>query len=120
LISEKQISIKNPDTVGRAMAVLRGLLALLCVVSSAESRSFKAQSYQRVALASCRLPGVDGEARCGSYEVYEDRGARKGRKIALKIVVLPAPGSKDRIPQTPFRVPSIQTRETGKDKPKIK
>ena len=43
------------------MAVLRGLLALLCVVSTAESQSFfKAQSSQRVALASCRLPGVDG------------------------------------------------------------
>ena len=76
------------------MAVLRGLLALLCVFSSAESQSFKAQNSQRVALASCRLPRVDGEARCGSYEVYEDRLARKGRKIKLKIAVLPALGSK--------------------------
>jgi hypothetical protein len=43
-----------------------GAIALLCVVSSAES-----QSFQPIALTSCRLPGVDGEARCGSYEVYE-------------------------------------------------
>src|SRR5262245_48767184 len=71
------------------MAVLRGLLALLCVVSSAESQSFfKAQSSQRVALASCRLPGVDGEARCGSYEVI------------------------DRIPQTPFRISTTQSRSS--------
>jgi pimeloyl-ACP methyl ester carboxylesterase len=76
------------------MIVLRGLLALLCVVSSAESRSFKAQSSQRVALTSCRLPGVDGEARCGSHEVYEDRRARKRRRVALKIAALPALGSK--------------------------
>jgi len=76
------------------MAVLRGLLALLCVVSSAESQSFKAQSSQGVTLTPCRLRGVDGEARCGSYEVYEDRRARKGRRIALKIAVLPALGSK--------------------------
>jgi pimeloyl-ACP methyl ester carboxylesterase len=94
LISEQQISIQNPATGGRAMAVFRGFLALLCVVASAESQPLKAQSSQRVALASCRLPGVDGEARCGSYEVYEDRRARKGRRIALKIAVLPALGSK--------------------------
>src|SRR5262245_15465696 len=66
-----------------------GALALLRIISSAES-----QSFQRIALTSCRLPGVDGEARCGSYEVYEDRGARKGRRVALKIAVLPALGSK--------------------------
>jgi len=66
-----------------------GALALLRIISSAES-----QSFQRIALTSCRLPGVDGEARCGSYEVYEDHGARKGRKIELKIAVPPALGSK--------------------------
>jgi pimeloyl-ACP methyl ester carboxylesterase len=76
------------------MAVLRGFLALLCIVYSAESQSFRAQSSQRVALTSCQLPGVDGEARCGSYEVYEDRRLQKGRKITLKIAVLPARGSK--------------------------
>jgi pimeloyl-ACP methyl ester carboxylesterase len=64
-------------------------IALLCIVSCAES-----QSFQRIALTSCRLPGVDGEARCGSYEVYEDRRARKGRRVALKIALLPALGSK--------------------------
>src|SRR5215813_562584 len=63
LISEQQISIQNPARGGRAMAVLRGLLALLCVVSSAESQSFKAQSSQGVTLTPCRLRGVDGEAR---------------------------------------------------------
>ena len=69
-------------------------IALLCIVSSAESQSFKSRSSQRVSFAPCRLPGVDGEARCGSYEVYEDRRARKGRRVALKIAVAPALGSK--------------------------
>jgi hypothetical protein len=64
-------------------------LALLCIISSAES-----QSFQRIALTSCRLLEVDGEARCRSYEVYEDRRARKGCKIKLKIAVPPALGSK--------------------------
>jgi pimeloyl-ACP methyl ester carboxylesterase len=41
-------------------------------------------------LSQCRLPGLDEEVLCGRYQVYEDRAARKGRKINLKIVVLPA------------------------------
>src|SRR5262245_29679081 len=99
------------------MAVLRGLLALLCVVSSAVSQSFKAQPSQRVALASCRLPGVDGEARYGSHShaglspcvdnLMADfivRGGAKGLDTSCI----------DRIPQTPFQVPSTHT---GKHQP---
>lgn len=48
-------------------------------------------------LAPCRLPGVPDEARCGTYEVFEDRDARSGRKIALNVAVLPAQGP-DRLP----------------------
>src|SRR5207245_2421344 len=44
-------------------------------------------------LKPCHVPGVDEEVRCGRYEVYEDRAARKGRKIGLNIVVLPAKGT---------------------------
>ena len=43
-------------------------------------------------LTQCHIPGVDEEARCGRHEVYEDRFARKGKKIALNIIVLPAKG----------------------------
>jgi pimeloyl-ACP methyl ester carboxylesterase len=43
-------------------------------------------------LAPCRLPGIDEELRCGSYEVWEDRAARRGRKISLNVLVLPALG----------------------------
>jgi pimeloyl-ACP methyl ester carboxylesterase len=44
----------------------------------------------RLALQPCHAPGVEGEVRCGQYEIYEDRAAKAGRKIALKIVVVPA------------------------------
>ncbi len=43
-------------------------------------------------LKPCHVPGLDEEVRCGRYEVYENRAARKGRKIGLNIVVLPAKG----------------------------
>ena len=41
-------------------------------------------------LAACHRAGIDEKALCGTYEVYEDRKARAGRKIALNVVVLPA------------------------------
>ncbi len=41
-------------------------------------------------LQPCTLPDVKGGAFCGSFEVYENRDAQAGRKIALRIAVLPA------------------------------
>jgi pimeloyl-ACP methyl ester carboxylesterase len=43
-----------------------------------------------IVIKSCRLTEVDGEARCGKYEVYEDRAAQRGRRIELRVVILPA------------------------------
>jgi pimeloyl-ACP methyl ester carboxylesterase len=39
-------------------------------------------------LAPCQVAGL--AARCGSHEVFEDRRAHAGRRIALRVVVLPA------------------------------
>ncbi|HEX7181565.1 MAG TPA: alpha/beta hydrolase [Thermoanaerobaculia bacterium] len=44
----------------------------------------------RLALAPCRVPGLDEEVRCGTYEVFENRSARQGRRIGLRVAVLPA------------------------------
>lgn len=46
------------------------------------------------------VPDLPPEARCGTYEVWENRGARSGRKIPLRVLVLPAEGP-DRLPD-PF------------------
>jgi pimeloyl-ACP methyl ester carboxylesterase len=43
-----------------------------------------------IALEACRLPGVDTAARCATYEVWEDRGAKAGRRIKLELAVIPA------------------------------
>src|SRR5690242_10499230 len=45
---------------------------------------------EAVALAACRLPGVDVAARCARYEVWEDREAKAGRRIALNLAIVPA------------------------------
>ncbi|HET6863301.1 MAG TPA: alpha/beta fold hydrolase, partial [Pyrinomonadaceae bacterium] len=48
----------------------------------------------RVDLRPCNNPTLTGDILCGKYEVFEDRAARKGRKINLNIVLLPALSSK--------------------------
>ncbi len=44
----------------------------------------------RLNLPPCDVPGIAGGAKCGTYNVYEDRSAKTGRKIGLNIVVAPA------------------------------
>ena len=46
----------------------------------------------RAALQPCRLPKLDEPALCGSLEVFEDRRARTGRKLTLRVGVLPSTG----------------------------
>jgi len=43
-------------------------------------------------LEPCKVPGDQGdvEARCGFFETWENRVTRTGRKLKLKVVVLPA------------------------------
>lgn len=41
-------------------------------------------------LKPCHIANVGEEVLCGSYEVYENRAAKQGRKISLNIVVLTA------------------------------
>jgi hypothetical protein len=44
-------------------------------------------------LRPCALPEVRGGAYCGSVEVFENRDAQAGRKISLRVAVLPALGA---------------------------
>lgn len=44
-------------------------------------------------LKPCHVNGVKEKVRCGTYSVWEDRAAGRGRKIALNLVVLPALGT---------------------------
>ena len=41
-------------------------------------------------LAECRLPGLERAVLCGSHEVWEDRVRREGRRIAIRVAVVPA------------------------------
>lgn len=48
-------------------------------------------------LEPCELPGIAVPARCGTYDVFENRDTRSGRTLSLRVVVLPATGP-DRAP----------------------
>jgi len=48
----------------------------------------------RIPLTPCKAARGRVEAMCGSYEVFEDRAARAGRKIKLNLMVLPATAEK--------------------------
>ena len=38
-------------------------------------------------LTPCSIPGLSGDVRCGSVEVFENRSARSGRRIQLSVAV---------------------------------
>jgi pimeloyl-ACP methyl ester carboxylesterase len=44
----------------------------------------------RLALSACRLDGLGAEARCGNYSVLENRRSGQGRRLDLKLAVVPA------------------------------
>jgi pimeloyl-ACP methyl ester carboxylesterase len=74
----------------RALIFASGLL--LAAVAAVAAPSPKLE------LKPCTgMAGLPPEARCGIYEVWENRAARSGRKIPLRVVVFPATGP-DRLP----------------------
>ncbi len=75
--------------------LLMALSASLIVSGGASSAAeppapAAAEGTPAFALKPCDVPGVAGKARCGTLAVFENRAAKGGRKIDLKIVVLPA------------------------------
>ena len=58
------------------------------------ARSAATVQRGRVQFKPCDSPTLTSEALCGKYEVYEDRVARTGRKIALNLILLPASSAK--------------------------
>ena len=63
----------------------------------APQESSKQAQAALISLAPSEVPGptpsTKDKARCGTFEVFEDREHKAGRKIALKIFVYPATGT---------------------------
>lgn len=84
-------------SVSRRRVALCLAAALIAVVSAA-GRGRTARAVAAIELRPCQIGGISDTARCGSFDVYENRSAGRGRRIALHIVVLPATGSSRREP----------------------
>src|SRR5947199_8853058 len=74
------------------MPGFRFFVLLLLVLSLSSAAGAVETPKPAAKLSPCKVPGENGEldARCGLFEVWENRAARAGRKIRLKVVVLPA------------------------------
>lgn len=84
--------------------VLLPVVAAACGSSSSTSASSGAATARpapRERLTPCTVEGVAEQLLCGTYAVWENRTTRQGRKIDLRIVVLPALG-KDLAPDPIF------------------
>ncbi|MFB6240491.1 MAG: alpha/beta fold hydrolase, partial [Gemmatimonadota bacterium] len=67
-------------------AVLLSLLAAGPLVAQ------EAYPHARLSLDPCSVEGVEGDLRCGTLRVLEDRDDPGGRRLALEVTVLPATG----------------------------
>ena len=80
--------------VSHISALFLFLLTLLqCADSTASAQSLK--------LEPCDLPGLKEKVQCGNLEVFENRTTQKGRRIKLKVMVVPTTGT-ERLPDPVF------------------
>jgi pimeloyl-ACP methyl ester carboxylesterase len=106
----------------RNFKALRVRLSLACSLMC--GLAFVAFSQERASLIlePCEVPGtrpnVKEKALCGLYEVFEDRSARKGRKIKLKIVVFAAT-STDKAADPLFYIPGGPGSSATEDAPYV-
>ena len=69
-------------------------ITLVLITGLQSASAVKHNSPTPLVLKDCQPPNIPGPAKCGALEVYENRAKKKGRKISLNIIVLPATSDK--------------------------
>ncbi len=69
----------------RRLAWVLGLVAL-----AACSRGGSSPQARTLKLQPCQLEGLAPQAQCGTLEVFENRETKTGRKLSLRVAVVPA------------------------------
>jgi pimeloyl-ACP methyl ester carboxylesterase len=77
-------------TFAGLVAFAFGAIGLACSAIRPPPSSATPPPPQKLALTPCRVAGVQEELRCGTYGVFENRKTGHGRKLPLKIVLIPA------------------------------
>jgi pimeloyl-ACP methyl ester carboxylesterase len=105
----------------RTPTFLIGLL-FLSLAQSGHSFFTLAETAKSISLEPCEVNGVTAGTKekvlCGRYEVFEDRAAKAGRKISLKIVVYPATGP-DKLEDPFWYIPGGPGSSATEDAPHI-
>ena len=84
----------------------------------AQEKPVQRNSASSISLTPCEVPAPNGKqtVRCGTFEVFEDRTRKSGRRIALKIVVFPASGQ-DKVADPLFYIPGGPGSSATEDAP---
>ena len=77
---------------------------LVLVVASLAAFPKASTDKPTLQLSPCDITGIQGKVKCGDLEVFENRATRQGRKIKIKVVVVPATGSSP-LPDPLFYIP---------------
>lgn len=95
------------------------IFAVVVITGQGAGRlSIERQPATTLMLAPCDIPEVAGKVKCGTFEVFENRAAKKGRRISLKIEVFPATGT-DRAPDPLFYIPGGPGSSATEDAPYV-
>jgi len=86
--------------------------------SAKTQQSVKTLPSPLLVLSPCNIEGTSEKVKCGTYEVYENRNSKKGRKITLKVVVFPATG-KDHEPDPFVYIPGGPGSSATEDAPYV-
>lgn len=70
-----------------------GLLTVALLATIQVASAHRKDTPKTLALKPCGIQSMK-DAKCGTFEVFENRATRKGRKIPINILVLPATGQK--------------------------
>jgi pimeloyl-ACP methyl ester carboxylesterase len=75
----------------------RSVILVLLTVLATFGQSARQSPAGRIDLKPCEVPAADDGKKvsvlCGSLDVFENRAAKSGRRISLRIVVFPASGA---------------------------
>ena len=99
------------------------VITLLASMSATRQTSVQQQSARAVAtpslvLSPCNVQGTSEKVKCGTYEVYENRNSKTGRKISLKVVLFPATG-KEHLPDPFVYIPGGPGSSATEDAPYV-
>ena len=78
------------------------ILAPVALTAQPEAPSLRESPLE---LTPCAIPHFEGEARCGTFEVFENRDTKVGRRLPLRVVVLPA--TENRAKHSPATAPVV-------------